>query len=198
MSTPCSCAASRAQGEPRRLSRAWRARHHHLVKPPQSTSQRGSSSQSSSRSPTAPSTIVSPTRTRHHPESRLDQFLASLFSGDDPARAQPRSGSCAPTDRTGSAPPADRPSAESPRPHKPRTDLAHIVIKDRLPTRIAQVGGDLPQPLRLDRRVGLQLLADPLPKRIQLRARQRARTTSAASTPPAPDGSSCDATPSAS
>ena len=56
---------------------------------------------------------------------------------------------------------------------KPRTDLANVVIKDRLATLIAELGRHLPQPQRLNRRISSQLLADPLSERIQLRPRRR-------------------------
>jgi hypothetical protein len=62
----------------------------------------------------------------------------------------------------------DRP-LKRPRRHEPGADLADIVIKDRPPARIPQLGRELPQPLRLDRRISCQLLTDPAPKRIQLR-----------------------------
>jgi hypothetical protein len=52
--------------------------------------------------------------------------------------------------------------------HEPRADLAHEVVKDRPAALIAQLGGHLAQPQRLNRRVALQLLADPVLKRIEL------------------------------
>src|SRR4051812_43567934 len=59
--------------------------------------------------------------------------------------------------------------------HKPRANLAHVVVEDRLATVIAQLGGHLAQPQRLDARIGPQLPADPLPIRIELRHRRRPR-----------------------
>ena len=79
----------------------------------------------------------------------------------------------APTDRTAPTPPGDRSSAETSAAPEPRTDLTNIVIKDRLAALIANLDGHLPQPQRLDRRVGQQLLADPLLERIELRPRRR-------------------------
>jgi hypothetical protein len=61
----------------------------------------------------------------------------------------------------------DRPLKRA-RDHEPRTDLADIVIKDRPATQIPQVSRELPQPLRLDRRLRAQLLTDPVLKRVQL------------------------------
>jgi hypothetical protein len=48
------------------------------------------------------------------------------------------------------------------------TELSHVVVEDRLAALIAEVGRHLPQPQRLDRRIGPQLLADPVPERIEL------------------------------
>ena len=56
-----------------------------------------------------------------------------------------------------------------PRHQEPRADLAHEVVEDRLPTLIADLRRQLPQPLRLDPRLRLKLLADPVPERIKLR-----------------------------
>jgi hypothetical protein len=52
---------------------------------------------------------------------------------------------------------------------EPGPDLAYVVIEDRLPALIAQLDSHLPQPQRLDARVSLQLLADPVLERIELR-----------------------------
>ena len=64
--------------------------------------------------------------------------------------------------------PIDGPLKRAPG-HKPRPDLAHVVIEDRLAALIAHLGGHLTQPLRLNPRITLKLLADPVPKRIELR-----------------------------
>jgi hypothetical protein len=56
---------------------------------------------------------------------------------------------------------------------KPRADLAHVVVEDRLAAVIAKLAGHLAQPQRLDPRIGPQLLTDPLPKRIELRHGRR-------------------------
>jgi hypothetical protein len=57
--------------------------------------------------------------------------------------------------------PIDRP-LERPRYNEPGTNLADEVIKDRLPTLIAQLRRELPQALRLDPRIRLQLLTNPI------------------------------------
>lgn len=46
----------------------------------------------------------------------------------------------------------------------------NIVVEDRLAARIAKLGRHLPQPQRLNRRIDLQLLADPLLERIDFDA----------------------------
>ena len=88
----------------------------------------------------------------------------------------------------------DRP-LKRPRHHEPRTDLADIVIKDRLAAHIPKLRGELPQPLGLDRRIGRQLLTDPVLERIQLRRRSAPAHTAAAAPPPTLGGPSFDATP---
>src|SRR5207248_7990898 len=62
----------------------------------------------------------------------------------------------------------ERPPYQKPRPH-----LAHVLVEDRLAARVAELGRKLAQPLRLDRRLGPQLLTDPLPVRIELRPNSR-------------------------
>ena len=70
--------------------------------------------------------------------------------------------------------PIDRP-LERPRPQEPRADLPHKIIKDRLPTLIADLDGHLPQPLRLQPRLDRELLTDPVLERIELRPARRPR-----------------------
>ena len=69
--------------------------------------------------------------------------------------------------------PIDRPLKRAPH-LEPRTDLADVVIEDRLPALIAQLARHLPQPQRLNARVSPQLLANPVLERIELRPRRRA------------------------
>ena len=75
--------------------------------------------------------------------------------------------------------PLERALDQEPRPH-----LADIVIKDRLAAPIADLFGELTQPLRRDLRIGLQLLTDPLLERVQDRPGRRPRIRSAAPPPP--------------
>ncbi len=63
--------------------------------------------------------------------------------------------------------PLERALHQEPRPH-----LAHVVIEDRLAARIADLPSKLPQPLRGDLRIGLQLLTDPVLERIHDRHRR--------------------------
>src|SRR4051794_11757924 len=58
---------------------------------------------------------------------------------------------------------------------EPGSDLAHVVIEDRLAARIAKLGRHLPQAKRLDRRIRTQLLTDPVAKRVKLRRRRQPR-----------------------
>src|SRR5207248_8774249 len=69
--------------------------------------------------------------------------------------------------------PIDR-ALERARYEEPRTDLPDVVIEDRLAARIAKLGRHLPQPQRLDRRIGPQLIANPLLERIEPRRNRRA------------------------
>ena len=55
---------------------------------------------------------------------------------------------------------------------KPRPDLANVIVEDRLAARIAKLDRQLAQPLRRNPRIGLQLLTDPLPERVELRRRR--------------------------
>ena len=96
------------------------------------------------------------------------------------APRSPRSRGASARGRRGSAPvapigrtarlsgPIDR-ALEGAPDHKPRADLAHVVVEDRLAALIAQFGRHFAQTQRLDARVGPKLLADPLLKRIELR-----------------------------
>jgi hypothetical protein len=91
--------------------------------------------------------------------------------------------------------PIDPPLERAPD-QEPRPDLAHIFIEDRLAALIAKLDRQLPQPPRRNPRTGLQLLADPLPERIELRPRRLAhiprrslapqRTTDRATVKPTP------------
>jgi hypothetical protein len=68
--------------------------------------------------------------------------------------------------------PIDR-ALERPLDQEPRADLTHEIIKDRLAAPIAEIGGHLAQPQRLNRWVSSQLLADPVLERIELRGARR-------------------------
>ena len=68
--------------------------------------------------------------------------------------------------------PIDRALERAPH-QEPRPHLAHVIVEDRLAARVAQLARELPQPLRLHRRLRPQLLADPLPERVELRHRRR-------------------------
>ena len=68
--------------------------------------------------------------------------------------------------------PINRP-LERPLDQEPRADLPNVIVEDRLPALIADLASKLPQPLRLDPRISLKLLADPVLERIELRPDRR-------------------------
>jgi hypothetical protein len=68
--------------------------------------------------------------------------------------------------------PVDR-ALEGPWAQVPRADLADEVVKDRLAAGIAELLRQLPEPLRLDPRISLKPLADPVLERIERRGPRR-------------------------